>query len=36
MVSMTGSVGAGEKIMAAAAKTSLKLVWSWAVKRLLS
>ena len=32
MVSMTGSVGAGEKIMAAAAKTSPKWGWNWAVK----
>jgi lactaldehyde dehydrogenase/glycolaldehyde dehydrogenase len=36
MVSMTGSVGAGEKIMAAAAKTSPKFVWSWVVKLRLS
>lgn len=29
MVSMTGSVSAGEKIMATAAKTSPKCVWNW-------
>ena len=36
MVSMTGSVGAGEKIMAAAAKTSPKFVWSWVARPRLS
>ena len=36
MVSMTGSVGAGENYSPRRPKTSLKFVWSWVVKLRLS